>query len=78
MTDYRFLRDETPAPHVVRVVLNRPEVANALHHGLIDDLLTPSIAVVDGICTTGALEPAFAGRPSAEAGKAWLQGGQAG
>jgi enoyl-CoA hydratase/carnithine racemase len=115
---YSFLRYETPAPHVVSVVLDRPEVANALHHGLmdelhhavrrldrdpdvhvwllsgaprpdgrpcfsagadlkaaaagaprprgaevtdlIDDLLTPSIAVVDGACTTGALELAMA------------------
>ena len=114
MTDYEFLRYERPTAHVARVVLSRPEVANALHRGLmeelehavraverdpdvhawiltggprsdgrpcfsggmdlraagagagrprgdvvtdlIDDLLTPSIAVVDGICTTGALE----------------------
>jgi enoyl-CoA hydratase/carnithine racemase len=112
MTEYQFLRYEVPAPHVVRVVLNRPEVANALHSGLmdeleaaarrierdpdvhvwlltgaprrdgrpcfsagldlktvgtdkprghvvtnqIDDMLTPSIAVIDGVCTTGALE----------------------
>jgi enoyl-CoA hydratase/carnithine racemase len=116
--DYQFIRYETPAPHVVSVILDRPEVANALHHGLmeelehavrrldrdpdvrvwllsgrprpdgrpcfsggadlkaaaagaprprgdrvtdlIDDLLTPSIAVVDGVCTTGALELALA------------------
>jgi enoyl-CoA hydratase/carnithine racemase len=118
VSDYEFLRYETPAPHVVRVVLDRPAAANALHKGLmdeleasvrrldrdpevrawiltgaprpdgrpcfsggmdlkaagakagrprgdvvtdlIDDLLTPSIAVVDGVCTTGALELALA------------------
>ncbi|MEU7814013.1 enoyl-CoA hydratase/isomerase family protein [Pseudonocardia sp. NPDC049154] len=114
MGDYTHIRYETPAPHVARVVLDRPEVANALHRelmeelehavrrierdpdvhvwlltgsprpdgrpcfssgldlkaaaattgrprgdivtDLIDELLTPSIAVVDGVCTTGALE----------------------
>ncbi|OCB27460.1 hypothetical protein A5674_18230 [Mycobacterium malmoense] len=114
MSDFEFIRYESPAPNVVRVVLNRPEIANALNSGLmdeleqatrrierdpdvhvwmltgsdrldgrscfsagldlnvstlprgdvvtdlIDDMLTPSIAVVGGVCTTGALELALA------------------
>ncbi|WP_054679652.1 enoyl-CoA hydratase/isomerase family protein [Microbacterium sp. No. 7] len=118
--DYRNLLVDSPVPHVLRVTLNRPRVANALSHALmselrdvverirhdtgihawiltgapredgrpcfsagadmkeamspdapprfpgaelanaIDDLLTPSIAVIDGVCTTGALELALA------------------
>lgn len=117
---YEHLRYEVPAAHVVRIVLDRPEAANALSAALldelgdavdridrdddvrvwlltgtprpdgrpcfsagvdmkealagpiarrtdpaklvdrIDDLLTPSIAVIDGVCTTGALELALA------------------
>lgn len=116
--EYEFIRYEVPAPNVVSLTLDRPEVANALHYGLvnelidavqcldadpdvhvwllkgsprkdgrpcfsagadlkaaaagvppsrgaelvdlIDDLLTPSIAVIDGVCTTGGLELALA------------------
>jgi len=117
--EYEHIRYEMPAEHVARVVLNRPQAANALSADLlaelddaverinnddeirvwlltgaprpdgrpwfsagvdmkealsrpegpqsrrlsplalvdkIDDLLTPSIAVIDGVCTTGALE----------------------
>jgi enoyl-CoA hydratase/carnithine racemase len=115
---YQHIRLEYPAPHVARVVLDRPEVANALSSALlaelsdaveciandddirawlltgagrtdgrqwfsagvdlkealsgaanvdagaliarIDDLLKPSIAVIGGVCTTGALELALA------------------
>src|SRR5215218_1570605 len=113
---YEFLLFDLPAPHVARITLNRPHVANALSVGLlgelsdaieriaqdddirvwmltgspredgrpcfsagadmkeaaapdapprfpgavlanrIDELLKPSIAVIDGVCTTGALE----------------------
>jgi enoyl-CoA hydratase/carnithine racemase len=118
MDEYRSLRYETATDHVVRVVLDRPEVANALspdvfaeldhavgrietdddvrvwllagapradgsawfsagadlkapaRHGpavdpaavvdRIDALLKPSIAVIGGFCTTGALELAMA------------------
>ncbi len=120
--EYEFIRYEHAAEHVVRVVLDRPEVANALNPGLfkelddaldliqrdddvrvwiltgaprtdgrpwfsagadlkvagggragdappadpvavvdrIDALLKPSIAVIAGFCTTGALELAMA------------------
>jgi enoyl-CoA hydratase/carnithine racemase len=119
---YEFIRYEDAAEHVVRIVLDRPEVANALSPGLfrelddaldrirrdddvrvwmltgaprpdgrpwfsagadlklagdgragdippvdpgavvdrIDELLKPSIAVIGGFCTTGALEVAMA------------------
>ena len=117
---YKHLRVERPAAHVARVVLNRPDSANALSAALldelydavadierdqdvrtwllagaprrdgrpcfsagvdmkeaqagpvsrrtdpaelvdrIDDMLKPSIAVIAGICTTGALELALA------------------
>lgn len=120
MTTYYHLRFERPAQHVARVVINRPQVANALSHDFfvelddaldriesdddirvwvltgaprpdgrpcfssgadmkaalaagdtpaidragvvnrIDDQLVPSIAAIDGICTTGALEVALA------------------
>ena len=117
---YHRIRYETPREHVVRIVLDRPERANALDSemllelhdavgrvladddvrawlltgsprtdgrpwfssgvdmkealdpagpaaidgadvaDLIDDALKPSIAVIDGVCTTGALELALA------------------
>lgn len=122
MNDYETIRYEQPADHVVRIVLDRPEAANALSPQLfaelddaldrieadddvrvwiitgaprtdgrpwfsagadlkagladasrpdrlvdpadvvtrIDDLLKPSIAVIGGFCTTGALEVAAA------------------
>lgn len=37
-----------------------PRFPGAELAGAIDDLLTPSIAVIDGVCTTGALELALA------------------
>jgi enoyl-CoA hydratase/carnithine racemase len=119
VSDYEHLRYEGVAEHVVRVVLDRPEVANALSLDLfaelddaldrieqddtirvwmltgaprpdgrpwfsagadlkasvdragpavdparvvdrVDELLKPSIAVIGGFCTTGALELAMA------------------
>jgi enoyl-CoA hydratase/carnithine racemase len=118
MSEYRHLRYELAAEHVVRVTLDRPDAANALSLDLfaeldhavsridddddvrawlltgaprldgrpwfsvgadltgsaptgsvvdpaqvvdrIDDLLKPSIAVIGGFCTTGALELAMA------------------
>jgi enoyl-CoA hydratase/carnithine racemase len=35
---YQYLRYEEPAPHVVRLVLDRPHMANALNAGLMEEL----------------------------------------
>lgn len=116
---YQFIRVDQPAAHVVRIALDRPHAANAINHGMldelsielsriaadddvhawiltgaprpdgrpwfsagvdmkealaatseprvtgaevcdqIDDMLKPSICVIDGTCTTGALELAL-------------------
>lgn len=67
MTTYETLLVDHPAEHVLRVTLNRPEVANALNTRMGEELL----AVFDGFCAapetarcvvlTGQGERAFCG-----------------